>query len=166
MDFYERIKKICGEHNKVALFVDMDGTLVEYNVFPDGAVTTESRGLFVDNKPLNFIIDKIKRINELKNIDIYILTYSRSNIIREEKKIWLKKYMPFIKESNYIILVKENGDYNSENRNYVKGNKMLEKANEYDYLILLDDDHNILRSTKKALKDRGEVFHVSSTIVE
>ena len=166
MDFYERIKKICSEHKKVALFVDMDGTLVEYNVFPEGAVTTESKGLFVDNKPLNFVIDKIRKISELNNIDIYILTYSRSNIIKEEKKTWLKKYMPFVKESNYIIVVKENGEYNSENRNYVKAKKMLEKANEYDYLVLLDDDHNILRTTKKELKDRGEVFHVSSAIVE
>ena len=144
----------------------MDGTLVEYKVFSDGTITNETKGLFVNAQPLNFVIDKIRKISEINNIDIYILTYSRSNIIKEEKKIWLKKYMPFINENNYIILVREKGDYNSENRDYAKCNKMLEKANEYDYLILLDDEHKILRTTKDKLKDRGEVFHISSAIVE
>ena len=42
MEFYNRIKEICKKHKKVALFVDMDGTIVEYRVFPENFVTTET----------------------------------------------------------------------------------------------------------------------------
>lgn len=28
MKFYEKIKEICNKYNKVALFVDMDGTFM------------------------------------------------------------------------------------------------------------------------------------------
>ena len=79
--------------------------------------------------------------------------------------MWLKKYVPFIEEKNYIILVKENGDYNQENRTIVKAQKMKNKLDEYDYVMLLDDEHKILRETQKELQDKGEVFHVSSAII-
>ena len=165
MEFCERIKEICNNYDRVALFVDMDGTVVEYNIFQDGTVTTESKGLFVDNRPVMPIINKLEEINKIENIDIYILTLSRSKIIEKEKKIWLKKHMPFVKEENYIILIRENGDYNSENRNYVKVNKMKEKEDKYDYLMLLDDDHNILRTTKREMGNKGDAFHISTALI-
>ena len=40
--------------------------------------------------------------------------------------------------------------------------KMIEKLNEYDYVILLDDDHKILKRTLNEVGKNGEVFHVSS----
>ena len=165
MEFCERIKEICNNYDRVALFVDMDGTVVEYNIFQDGTVTTESKGLFVDNRPVMPIINKLEEINKIENIDIYILTLSRSKIIEKEKEIWLKKHMPFVKEENYIILIRENGDYNSENRNYVKVNKMKEKEDKYDYLVLLDDDHNILRTTKREMGNKGDAFHISTALI-
>ena len=42
MKFYNRISEICKNHKKVALFVNMDGTIVEYRVFPENFVTTET----------------------------------------------------------------------------------------------------------------------------
>lgn len=165
MEFCEKIREICKKYNRVALFVDMDGTVVEYNIFQDGTVTTESKGLFVNNRPITPIIKKLEEINKIENIDIYMLTLSRSNIIEKEKEIWLEKYMPFIKKENYIILIRENGDYNSENRNYVKVNKMKEKSDKYDYLMLLDDDHNILRTTKREIGDKGDAFHISTALI-
>ena len=107
----------------------------------------------------------MKEINNIDNIDIYILSLSKSNIIKEEKINWLKKNVPFIKENNYIILVRENNDYNSETRTYIKAEKMKEKLKNYDYVILLDDEHKILKATQKELKDKGEVFHISSAII-
>ncbi len=165
MDFNERIKNICSKHKKVALFVDMDGTIAEYIVYQDGFITTKTKDLFLNAKPVNYIINKLKELNEIENLDIYILTLSRSNIIKNEKKEWLKKYLPFIEENNYIIIVRENGDYNQENRTYIKYIKMKEKLNEYDYEILLDDEHKILRKTQKELQDKGEVFHISSVLI-
>lgn len=165
MNFYKKIKKICSNYKKVALFVDMDGTLVEYKIYPDGFITNESKGLFENAEPVNIIIDKLKEIIKINNIDIYILTLSKSNIIKEEKKKWLKKYTPFINKDNYIIIVREDGDYNSENRKYIKAKKMKEKLKDYDYVILLDDEHKILKETQKELAEKGEVFHISSAII-
>jgi hypothetical protein len=39
---------------------------------------------------------------------------------------------------------------------------MKEKLNEYDYVMLLDDEHKILKRTLKEIGDNGEVFHISS----
>lgn len=165
MKFYNRVNEICKKHKKVALFVDMDGTIVEYNVYPEGFVTNETKEVFLNANPLDVVIDSLKSISEIENLDIYILSLSRSNIIVEEKKQWLKKIVPFIKEQNYIILNRENGDYNSENREFIKSIKMKEKLSEYDYVMLLDDEHKILKRTQKELEDKGEVFHISSAII-
>lgn len=165
MKFYEKIKEICNKYNKVALFVDMDGTIVEYKVYPEGFVTYESKELFIEAEPVKIIIDKLEELNKINNLEVYILSLSKSNIIKEEKLKWLKKYIPFIKEENYIIPIRENGDYDSDNRKYIKSEKMKEKLNVYDYVILLDDEDKILKTTQKELKDKGEVFHISSALI-
>ena len=165
MKFNEKIKEICNKYNKVALFVDMDGTTVEYKVYPEEFVTYESKDVFAEAEPVKIIIDKLEELNKINNLDIYILSLSKSNIIKEEKLKWLKKHIPFIKEENYIILIRENGDYDSDNRKYVKSKKMKEKLDMYDYVILLDDEHKILRTTQKELENKGEVFHISSALI-
>ena len=136
MKFYNRISEICRNHKKVALFVDMDGTIVEYRVFPENFVTTETKEVFLNAEPLEVILKNLEKINEIDNLDVYILSLARSFIIVEEKKQWLKKYAPFIRKENYILLNKENGDYNAENREFIKSIKMMEKLNEYDYVII------------------------------
>ena len=165
MSFYKRIEEICKSNKNVALFVDMDGTIAEYRIFAKDYITVETSGLFLNSKPLFSVIEVIKKLSEIENLDIYILSLSRSKIIVEEKKIWLKKYVPFIKEENYIILCRENGEYNYENRIHIKSDKMKEKLDKYDFLVFLDDEHNILRKAQEELGDKGEVFHVSSVIV-
>lgn len=66
MEFYNRIKEICKRHKKVALFVDMDGTIVEYNVFPDGFVTTATKEVFLNAEPLEVVLNNLKKINEIE----------------------------------------------------------------------------------------------------
>ena len=165
LSFYKKIEEICSRYNRVALFVDMDGTLAEYRIFPKNYITEETRGLFLESKPLFCVIEVLEKLKQIDNLDIYILSLSKSKIIVEEKKIWLKKYVPFIKEENYIIICRETGEYNYQNREYIKSYKMKEKLSEYDFVILLDDEHNILRKTQEVLGDKGEAFHVSSVIV-
>ena len=165
MKFYNRVNEICKKHKKIALFVDMDGTIMEYDVYPEGFVTNETKDVFLNANPLDVVIDNLKSISKIENLDIYILSLARSNIIVEEKKQWLKKFAQFIKEENYIILSKENGDYNSENREFVKSMKMKGKLNKYDYVMLLDDEHKILKRTQRELKDKGAVFHISSAVI-
>lgn len=162
--FYNKIKEISNKNSKVAMFIDMDGTLVEYSVYTDEEFKN-LEGHFENAEPLQIIIDKIEKINKLGNVDIYILTLSKDNQIVREKKEWLKKHMNFIDEKNWIIINKEAGDYNKENRNIIKTQKMIEKKKNYDHLIFLDDDHKILKTAKEQLKDDINVFHVSSAII-
>ena len=105
--FYNKIKNICNENKKVAMFIDMDGTIVEYYVYPEGSILNTSKGKFADAEPVSVVIDNLRKISELKNVDLYILSYSKSTNIAEEKKEWLLKNVGFIKEENWIIINKE-----------------------------------------------------------
>lgn len=46
--FYNTIKQICNKNKNVAMFIDMDGTIVEYTVYPEGELTTKTKGRFAD----------------------------------------------------------------------------------------------------------------------
>lgn len=163
--FYNKIKEICKKNNKVAMFIDMDGTIVEYTVYPDSKFLTLVEGTFFNAEPLNVVIENLKKINEIKNIDLYILSLAKNSIIKEEKKKWLRKYADFINEENWIIINKEKGEYSKENRDRIKCEKMKEKIMQYDYEILLDDDHKILKQTQEDLGEKCSVFHISSAII-
>ena len=166
MDFYEKVEKICNKYEKVAMFVDMDGTIVEYVIYPEGMINKKKKGLFANNEPIKIIIDELEKINKIKNLDIYILSMARSYIIVEEKKKWLKKHVNFIDEKNYIIINREAGDYNDETRERIKAEKIQEKLdNYYNHAIFLDDDHQIIHGARKMLKDNCDIFHISSVIV-
>ena len=149
--FLERIKQIASENEKVAMFVDMDGTILG-----------KHKGLI---HYVNYVKKKKKKINELPNVDVYILTLSRDRSITEKKKVWLNKYVNFIDEDKWIIITKELGEYNKENRDIIKAEKMKEKLDKYNYEILLDDDHKILKETQKILGNSASVFHISSAII-
>lgn len=164
-NFYSTIKKICRENSKVAMFIDMDGTIVEYPIYLKGEISTNTKGKFIAGRPIEIIIDKLRKINGIENINLYILSLAKSSIIVKEKEEWLKKYVDFIDEKNWIIINKEKGEYNKDNRDIIKLQKMQEKINEYDCMILLDDDHEILKQTKAKLQNRGYVYHISSAII-
>ena len=57
-DFYNRIESICYKYKKVAMFVDMDGTIVEYIIHPFGSITTKSKGLFLYTRKVKQIVLK------------------------------------------------------------------------------------------------------------
>lgn len=97
-DFYNKIKTICYKYKKVAMFVDMDGTIVEYIIHPSGSITTKSKGLFLNGKPIEIVINELEKISKIENLDLYILSMARSNIIVKEKKEWLKNNASFIDE--------------------------------------------------------------------
>ncbi len=163
--FLERIKQIASENEKVAMFVDMDGTITAYDVYPESDVNKNMADNYQTLEPVNYVIDILKKINELPNVDVYILTLSRDRSITEKKKVWLNKYVNFIDEDKWIIITKELGEYNKENRDIIKAEKMKEKLDKYNYEILLDDDHKILKETQKILGNIASVFHISSAII-
>lgn len=168
MDFFlDEINKKCTENERVAMFIDMDGTIVNYPVYLKGTISNTTSGKFINEKPLKLIVDKLEEISKISNIDLYILTLAKSSIIVEEKKEWLKKNINFITPDRWIILDKQKGEYNSDNREYIKGWKMKEIQEKYKYnkVILLDDDHEILKTTLNELKEDSFVYHISTAIV-
>jgi len=163
--FLEKIKTIASKNKKVAMFVDMDGTITVYGVYQEADVARKMAEDYKTAEPLNYVINILEEINNIPNVDIYILTLSRDKKITEEKKIWLEKYVNFVKPENWIIITKEIGEYNKENRDRIKAEKMKEKLEKYDYAVLLDDDHKVLKEAQKMLGEKASVFHISSAIV-
>ena len=163
--FLEKIKTIASKNKKVAMFVDMDGTITVYGVYQEADVARKMAEDYKTAEPLNYVINILEEINNIPNVDIYILTLSRDKKITEEKEIWLEKYVIFVKPENWIIITKEIGEYNKENRDRIKAEKMKEKLEKYDYAVLLDDDHKVLKEAQKMLGEKASVFHISSAIV-
>lgn len=163
--FINKIKGICEKNKRVAMFVDLDGTINEYEVYSEKTLSQQMEDRYMDTAPVQPIIDVLKEINDIPNIDLYILSLSRTNKLTEKKKLWLEKYIDFIPKTNWIILTKENGEYNKENRDFIKSLKMKEKLNEYDHFIFLDDDHKILKGASETFKEKINVLHISSVLV-
>lgn len=163
--FFNRINEICSKYKKVAIFIDMDGTINEYTVYSDNEILKRMGNNYKNAEPIQEVIESLREISKIPNIDLYILSLSKSNKISNEKDIWLEKYTNFIPKENWIILTKEDGDYDNENRDQIKPLKMQEKLNEYEHVILLDDDHRILRQSKIMLENKVDVFHVTSALV-
>lgn len=130
--FMEKIKQISKENEKIAIFVDMDGTIAVYNVYQDESVSKKMEDEYLKVEPVNYVINVLEQLDKLENVDIYILTLSRTLKITEQKKEWLRKNVPFVKENNWIIITKEINEYSKENRDIVKAEKMNEKCNEYN----------------------------------
>ena len=163
--FIDKVKEIKKENEKIAIFVDMDGTIAEYPVYQEENVAKAMEEEYSKIEPVNYIINILKELSKIENIDLYILTLSKTIQISEEKIKWLKKYVNFIQEKNWIIITKELGEYNKENRDFIKALKMQEELPIYDFEILLDYDHKVLKETQKLLGNKVKVFHISSAII-
>lgn len=163
--FVNEIKEICKKNKKVDMYIDMDGTIAEYHLYNPEEISRKMEEEYLKNEPLKNVIDVLEEISKINNIEMYILSLSKTKKITEKKKIWLKKYVPFIKEENWIILTKEIGKYSNENRNEIKGKNIELRQKDYDKSIMLDDEQVVLREAKKILNDKIEVFHISSALI-
>ena len=63
--FFEKIKKIASENKKVAMFVDMDGTITVYDVYPESDVNKNMADNYQMLEPVNYVIDILRKINEI-----------------------------------------------------------------------------------------------------
>ena len=163
--FVNEIKEICKKNKKVDMYIDMDGTIAEYHLYNPEEISRKMEEEYLKNEPLKNVIDVLEEISKINNIEMYILSLSKTKKITEKKKKWLKKYVPFIKEENWIILTKEIGEYSNENRNEIKGKNIELRQKDYDKSIMLDDEQVVLREAKKILNDKIEVFHISSALI-
>lgn len=165
-NFVNHIKDICSKHNKVCMFVDMDGTIVEYTVFESEKVFLENTDIFRTARPLSSVIYKLKEIRDIPNITLYILTLAKNTKIVGEKKIWLEKYAPIFDSDKIIILDKETGGYTHHNKIFVKTRQITRVMEDggFDFAIFFDDNQRLLREAKEELTDKIETLHISSAI--
>ena len=163
--FVNEIKEICKKNKKVDMYIDMDGTIAEYHLYNPEEISRKMEEEYLKNEPLKNVIDVLEEISKINNIEMYIVSLSQTKKITEKKKISLKKYVPFVKEENWIILTKEIGEYSNENRNEIKGKNIELRQKDYDKSIMLDDEQVVLREAKKILNDKIEVFHISSALI-
>ena len=66
--FINKIKGICEKNKRVAMFVDMDGTINEYEVYSEKTLSQQMEDRYKDTAPVQPIIDVLKEINERKPV--------------------------------------------------------------------------------------------------
>lgn len=150
-------------YKKILMFVDMDGVIVEYDYFPNSKKTVSS---FLNQRPLLTTIELFKKINKIKNIDLYILSSCRFNPQVNEKNTWLNKHAPFFKKENRIFIVHENENYIINEKRDMKAIYIenIMKKTDCDFIIMIDDSHELLKRAKKRIKKNIKVYHTSSLI--
>lgn len=108
MLFYENLnnRETDGAANK-RLFVDMDGTLAEFNPTKKLEDLYEE-GYFKNLKPYQTVVDAIKHIIlNYPDIEVYVLSayLSDSEYALKEKKEWLNKHLPEIDVEHQLFCV-------------------------------------------------------------
>ena len=86
------------------IYFDMDGTLAEFR----STVSTDDLYLpnfFYTLTPQMNVVKAAEILNEDPDYEVYILTscLADSKYAAKDKKRWLDKYMPFIKDENILI---------------------------------------------------------------
>ena len=104
-------------NNKVKkIFVDMDGTLTEWKKsakFED----LYKKNYFLDLKPHKNLIEALKELHKIENIEIYILSayLIDSKYALKEKNQWLDKYFNVPKTNRLFLPCGENKNIYCEN---------------------------------------------------
>lgn len=69
--FIQKIKEIANSNKKVAIFVDMDGTIAVYNVYPEDKVVEKMGEEYNLLEPIDYVLNILKEINQINNAYIY-----------------------------------------------------------------------------------------------
>lgn len=142
MLIYDVLKQY--ENEKIKIYVDMDGCIADYEV-----------GIPKDydvKRPLITNLSKLEKINQMPNIQLYILSVTRMNKGIEEKNKWLDQFAPFFKKENRNILSREN--YNFEKDSPTLKYEFIKKIKrDNSKIIIIDDDPEILKRIRKGFDD-------------
>ena len=152
--YFENYLKELG-NSKIKIFVDMDGTIVDYVV---GDVIN-----FEGRRPLTHSIKNLENINNnMENVEIYILSVTRMNSGINQKINWIKKYASFIKEENIIILAREDNNFLTAKE--LKSNYLEKLKDDESIIIMIDDDKLVLDEIK--LKNPNVILLKDTTLVD
>ena len=70
--FIEKIQKISNENGKTAIFVDMDGTITVYNVYPEHDVAKKMEEEYEQAEPASYVIELLEKIEKMQNRKIWL----------------------------------------------------------------------------------------------
>ncbi|MBR4671673.1 MAG: hypothetical protein IKO78_00550 [Bacilli bacterium] len=141
MHFYELMKEKYKD-KEVLLFVDMDGVIASYDF---------GRPLdFKNKRPMKTNIETLRKVSELENVTLNILSICRKDYQIQEKNEWLDLYAPFFKKENRNVISKESvtGFSSAE----LKLN-FLENLDTDKLIIMLDDDNKVLEVLSRSKRD-------------
>ena len=152
--YFENYLKELG-NKKIKVFVDMDGTIVDYVV---GDVIN-----FEGRRPLTHSIKNLENINNvMQNVEIYVLSVTRMNSGIKQKIEWIQKHVPFIKKENIIILAREDNDFLTAKE--LKANYLEKYKNDDSIIIMVDDDKLVLDEIK--LKNPNVILLKDTVLVD
>lgn len=125
------------------LFIDLDGTLADFNGQPNALDRYQTeKGFFANLEPTS-LVKELSYIQDTKNI--YILSTSPNKQADQDKLEWVKKHVPSLNLSQ-VILVRDN----IEKRKFALNNTLIDDhtPNLLDWLehggqvIKVINDHN------------------------
>lgn len=144
------------------IFLDMDGTIVEY---------CNGNSMFIDNwfKPHQFYyktplvsnIKMIERLSQRLGCKVFILSGAPNNLVMEAKMSWLRDWTPFVHD---VFLI-GNQEHKVDSIQQVLESRLPReeiKTLNKERILLIDDE---LENLRKAERNGYSVLHVSSLCV-
>ena len=168
MNAYNKIKTFINDNKdkKIAMFVDMDGTIASLDVDINGDIGSNKPGIFLDKRPLKTVINMLEEISNIENVDLYILSACGYKAQAEDKRTWLAKHAPFFEKEKQIFVVKEIENYTKETKPKIKTGYILDtlQIKGYDLAIYYEDELSMLKKAYDELKDKILLIHISEFI--
>jgi len=127
------------DSKKIKIFVDMDGVIADY-------IVGEARD-YDKKRPLLTTIAQLEEFSHRENVELYILSISRSDIGVDEKNVWLDKYAPFFKKENRIIISRESNNMEKSYKLKCDFIKSVEREKDCT-IVVIDDDCDIVHKLK------------------
>lgn len=162
MQFVKYINSLKG---KVAVFVDMDGVIADYDNDPQ--FDKYSEGFYLKKRPIKTTIEIFKKISENKNITLYLLSGHADEteaLKTKEKNIWIDQNAPFFQKENRIFNSPKNISADGIRRGKAWMIEELTKNNNFDHIIQIDDDVRVIKGTNKHSQGKVTIFHVISIL--
>lgn len=155
MYLYNLVKNIDGD---VVIYVDMDGVLVDFDVADHLDIANNTESYFLNRRPIKMVIDIFKKIGELPNVRLEILSSCRFIEQADDKRKWLEIHAPFFADINFTVRSLNN----FEKSTVLKTKFLKEKIGENKTIILVDDTHSVLREVLSELNGKVKVIHITS----
>lgn len=155
------IPKFINPRKKQLVLFDMNGVLAEYVTGEEIDIINEVPNVYYNKRPIKSVINVAKELSQMPNITVGILSSCDypSQVI--EKKQWLQKYLPMIKDDQIIIVVWSQEKYTMETRCYAKL-EQIQKIKGYDEIFLVEDTHANIFATNQTIPNCAH--HVSELL--